>query len=83
MYSYLVTARIKGKDEYQFLIYNGPKLELPFRGIEVPLEKGTKFGVRPSSNGKHIRLVMGDDVNRVFTIPPEVAQKIAKRSAAI
>jgi hypothetical protein len=77
MYSCLV-ARIKGEDEYDFFTYTGPMIMLPFRGIEIPLSKGEKFGVRKSSNGKSIRLILGDDLNRVFTIDLETAKKIAR-----
>ena len=77
MYSCLV-ARIKGEDEYDFFTYTGPMIMLPFRGIEIPLSKGEKFGVRKSSNGKSIRLILGDDLNHVFTIDLETAKKIAR-----
>ena len=83
MYSSLIKARIKGEDEYDWFSYTGPIIMLPFRGIDIPLAKGEKFGVRKSSNGKQIRLVMGDDLNRVFTITLEQAQAIAKHSSQV
>jgi hypothetical protein len=80
MWSQLVVqAAIKGEEHYQFFTYHGPTIKLPYRGIEVPLEKGQKFGVRKSADGKKIRLIFDDEVNRVFTLPLEVAQKIAKK----
>lgn len=81
MYSCLV-ARIKGTDEYEWFTYSGPTLDLQYRGILIPLAKGQKFGVRKSSNNKDIRLVLGDDINRVFTISLDTAKKIAKNCGA-
>lgn len=81
MYSHLITkvaAAIKPVESYQFYTYVGKPMQIPYRGIEVPLTKGQKFGVRKSANGKKIRLVMGDEVNRVFTIDLALAQKLAK-----
>ncbi len=81
MYSHLITkvvAAIKPAESYQFYTYKGKPMQIPYRGIEVPLTKGQKFGVRKSANGKKIRLVMGDEVSRVFTIDLELAKKLAK-----
>jgi len=84
MWSQLVVeAAIKPAENYDFFIYKGPTLQVPYRGIEVPLMKGQRFGVRKSRDGKKIRLVMDDEVNRVFTIPLELAQKIAKKVEAV
>jgi len=77
MYSCLV-ARIKGEDEYDFFTYKGKPIDVPFRGITRTLEKGQRFGVRKSSNGKQIRLVFEGDLTRVMTIDLATAQKIAK-----
>lgn len=77
MYSCLV-ARIKGADEYDFFVYKGKPMEIPFRGITRTLEKGQRFGVRKSSNGKQIRLVFDQDLTRVCTIDLKTAQRIAK-----
>lgn len=80
MYSALVvTAAPRAAGAYQFFTYHGPTIKLPYRGIEVPLEKGQKFGVRKSADGKKIRLIFDDEVNRVFTLPLATAQKIAKK----
>lgn len=82
MYSYLV-ARIKGEGEYTWFKYKGPLVMLPFRGISVGLAAGEVFGVRPSSDGKHIRLVLQGDINRVFTIDLELAHTLAKKCEVI
>ncbi len=79
-----VTALIKPKGDYQWFTYTGKKpLELPYRGIEVPLEKGQRFGVRRSANKKQIRLVMGDEVNRVFTLTLELAKALGRACEAL
>lgn len=80
MYSNLiVVAAPKGAEHYQYFKFIGKRaIDLPYRGIEIPLEPGQRFGVRKSRDGKKIRLVLDDDVNRVFTLPIELANKIAK-----
>ena len=78
MYSHLVHAAIKPAENYTWFVYQGRQMDLPFRGIQVPLMKGQKIGVRKSANGKQIRLVMGDEITRVFTLDLPTAQKIAK-----
>ncbi|QDH83642.1 hypothetical protein [Achromobacter phage Motura] len=77
-----VQARIKDEDEYDWFRYTGPATELDFRGKPEALSKGAVFGVRPSSNGKHIRLVFKDKPTRVFTLPMDQAQRIAKHVKA-
>jgi hypothetical protein len=87
MYSFLIQstpaviqARILPEGTYDWFTYKGNKpVPLNFRGKEVLVEKGMKFGVRPSSNGKNIRLIFKDDPNRVFTISQEQANKLAKK----
>jgi hypothetical protein len=72
-------ARIKGEDEYEFFTFKAKEpVEIEFRGKPVTISKGTKFGVRPSSNGKNIRLIFPNDKTRVMTLSPEQAQKLAK-----
>jgi hypothetical protein len=79
MYSFLLEAAPKGEEAYDWFVYKkGPTIALDFRGSPREITKGTKFGVRPSSNGKFVRLVFPGDVNRVITVPYEVAQKLAK-----
>lgn len=79
MYSYLLRARIKSEDEYDFFTFDGKKpVTVNFRGHPVTITKGTRFGVRPSSNGKHIRLVFPNDPTRVITIDLPTAQELAK-----
>lgn len=77
MYS-CVVARIKGEDEYDWLVYTGKALEIPFRGITRTLNKGQVFGVRRSSSGKQIRLVFENDLTRVSTIKLDLAQRIGR-----
>lgn len=78
MYSFCV-ARVKAEDEYEWFSYNGSKpVELMFRGSPFLLEKGQRFGVRPSSSEKHIRLVFKDYPTRVFTLTMKQAQTLAK-----
>lgn len=75
----MVDARIKGGDEYDHFVYNGTRpVRVEFRGKPVIIDKGTEFGVRPSSNRKDIRLVVGDDLTRVITLTNEQAQALAK-----
>lgn len=73
-------ARIKDEDEYHWLKYTGKPLSLKFRGTPVPLGKGTRIGVRYSSNKKDKRLVIdapGFGLTKVFTLTPELEQRLA------
>ena len=89
MYSCLVTktsvtALVKPASSYQWFTFTSKKpIELPYRGIEVPLTKGMKFGVRRSADKKKIRLVLGDEVNRVFTLSLDTAKAIARACEAL
>lgn len=81
MYAYLLNARVKPEADYQFYEYNGAKpVIVDFRGNPITISKGTRFGVRPSSNGKHIRLVFPNDPTRVITLDLDLdtAQQLAK-----
>lgn len=81
MYSFLVTkvdAAIKPAENYDWFTYTGPSLELPYRGSMIAINRNQRFGVRKSANQRHIRLVLGDDVNKVFTVEQDVANKLAK-----
>jgi len=78
MHSFLL-ARIKPESDYEFFTYDGAKpVTVDFRGNPVTIKQGTRFGVRPSSNGKHIRLVFPNDPTRVITIDLATAQKLAR-----
>lgn len=77
MYSCLV-AKVFGEEKYEFFKYGGPPIEIPFRGITRTLEKGQRFGVRKSSNGKQIRMVFQGDPTRVMTLDLALAKKIAR-----
>jgi hypothetical protein len=83
MYSFMITesqleARIKPESDYAFFTYQGPAMTVEFRGHPIPISKGDRFGVRPSSNGKFIRLVFPNDPTRVITIDQAEAAKLAK-----
>jgi len=86
MYSFLTTAAvkkvealIKGEGVYQFFQYRGTKpVVLNFRGKEEYIEKGDKFGVRKSANGKQIRLIRPGAETRVFTLTSDQANSLAK-----
>ena len=83
MYSYvvesIVEARIKPEDAYEWFQYNGARpVALEFRGNAVSIKPGDSFGVRKSANGKEIRLVRPNDINRVITLTLDQAQKLAK-----
>jgi len=78
MYSFLIQARPKPEAAYQFFTYKGKRpVTVNFRGTDIKIENGTKFGVRPSSNGKFIRLIFPGDQNRVLTIDEATAKKLA------
>jgi hypothetical protein len=78
MYSFLITSRIKSGDEYDWYVYKGNKpVKVEFRGKSIKIEEGQKFGVRPSSSGKEIRLVFPNDLTRVITIDLATANKLA------
>lgn len=73
------TARIKPTADYDMFTYNGKRpIALDFRGKEVMLERGMRFGVRKSADGKKIRLILDSDANRVFTISLDTAKQLAK-----
>lgn len=88
MYSFLtsntavnspISAVIKSEAHYNFFTYTGARaVNLEFRGQPVPIKNGDVFGVRPSSNKKHIRLIRRNDPNRVITLSVEQASKLAK-----
>lgn len=65
------TALVKGHDSYSWFSYTNTKpLTLKSQGgSTLLLNKGDKFGTRPSGNGKFIRLI-GEDTGptRVFTL---------------
>jgi hypothetical protein len=79
MYSFLLESRIKPETDYDFYTYKGKDpVTVEFRGNPVVIDTGQRFGVRKSSNGKMIRLVLPDNVNRVLTIDIPTATKLAK-----
>jgi hypothetical protein len=86
MYSFLTVARrvdveaaIKSEDVYSFFTFKGSKpVALNFRGKEEYIEKGDKFGVRKSANGKQIRLIRPGAETRVFTLTMDQANALAR-----
>jgi len=78
MYSFLV-AKVKGEEHYEWYTYNGSKpVALSFRGQPYQVEKGQRFGVRPSHSEKDIRLIFKDAPTRVFTLTLKQAKQLAK-----
>lgn len=76
---FTVTARPRPEDAYTFFTYKGSKpVVVNYRGTDYQIEKGSRFGVRPSRNGKFIRLIFPNDPNRVLTIDPDTANKLAR-----
>lgn len=74
-----VTALIKGEDHYQWFLYTSPKsVDVNFRGRDIQIVKGTKFGVRLSADKSKIRLIFSQDPTRVLTISQAQAQALAK-----
>lgn len=73
-------ARIKGDDEYKWFRYKGEDLELPWRNsLTETLSKGDVFGVRWSSNGKNMRLILKRlGTTKVFTIDQSTADHLRK-----
>lgn len=79
MYAYLLEAKPFTEERYQFFTYTGKQpVPVDFRGKTFQIMKGTRFGVRPSTNGKSIRLIFPENHTRVFTIDLPTAQKLAK-----
>jgi hypothetical protein len=66
------------KETYEFFVY---KKRTPFifnfKDKTYEINKGTKFGVCPSSNDKFINLIIEGD-SKVLTITYEQAQKLSK-----
>lgn len=85
MYSFLlqaadaVIARPRPEEAYKFFTYTGKKpVAVSFRGQEISIGKGDRFGVRPSRNGKFIRLIFPNEPTRVITIDQETANLLAR-----
>lgn len=79
MHSFLIESAPKGEEHYDFFTYRGKvPVAVNFRGQDYRVMNGMRFGVRPSSNKKFIRLIFPENKNRVFTIDLETAKKLAK-----
>ena len=82
MFSYLIENAIKPEENYEFFVYTGKEpVVVEFRGKPMQIKKGDRFGVRKSSNGKQIRLVIPSwgGLTKVITLTLEQAQKLAKK----
>ena len=78
-----VTALIKGADIYTWYIWQGKdEYMVTVDAKRQPiLDKGDKFGLRPSSNGKLIRMVTEKDgITKVATIGDEEYKNLIKKS---
>ena len=79
MYAFLIESRPLSEDRYEFFTYQGKKpIQVEYRGAPISIEKGTRFGVRPSTNGKFIRLIFPDQPTRVLTIDHNTAKNLAR-----
>lgn len=81
MFSFLV-ARVKPAADYDFFVFNGKvPVVVEYRGVPYEVTRGQRFGVRPSSNKKQIRMIFENEPSRVFTITLDTARKLAKHVA--
>src|SRR4051812_44460907 len=78
-------AVIKDESHYSWYRYTSNKpMHVDFRGKPVTLKQGEIFGLRPSSNGKSIRLVVKSlGVNRVITIDEDERKSLESKSTGI
>lgn len=78
MYSFLIKSAVLPEAAYDYFTYDGSKpVEVDFRGRKISIDKGTRFGVRPSTNGRHIRLIFPSDPTRVITLDMKTATQLA------
>ena len=83
MYAFLIEARPFTEERYDFFTYTGDKpVAVTYKGVDYQIMKGMRFGVRPSSNGKFIRLIFPQNHTKVFTIDLPTAKKLAKFARA-
>ena len=82
----LIEARVKGNDEYEWMIFTGKVIEATNdKGRTLKLVKGDKYGARRSSSGggKFIRLVTEKEgLTKVFTCDDVLAAYLGKNSKA-
>ena len=79
MFSFLIQSKIFSPSRYEWFTYVGrTPVEVSFRNKPIMIEKGMRFGVRKSVNGKDIRLIFDNDPNRVITLSLDQAQALAK-----
>lgn len=79
MYSFLLKSAVLPEAAYDFFTYGGSTpVTVDFRGKPIEIKKGTRFGVRPSTNGQNIRLIFPKDPTRVLTIDLATAKKLSR-----
>lgn len=80
-----VESLVKPDSSYQWFQYRGKALLLKSKlGTTYTLQKGESFGVRKSSSGKQIRMIIQElGPSKVFTLDLETAQKLARTSIPI
>jgi hypothetical protein len=79
MYSFLLKSAVLPEQAYDFFVYQGQKpVVVDFRGKPIEIKKGTRFGVRPSTSGKHVRLIFPSDPTRVITLDERASRELAK-----
>ncbi len=61
---------------YQFFTYKGTK---PFPLGTTSLVAGTKFGVKPSPDGRQCNLILSSNPRRVMTLNLAQATKLSKQ----
>lgn len=71
MYSFLLK---KTEENFDWFTYSGRSLKIT---SSVTLEKGTKFGVRQSSDPDMVRVTIASN-DRVYLVPLEKARALAK-----
>ena len=71
MYSFLLK---RTEDDFDWFTYGGRSLKIT---ASITLEKGTKFGVKQSSDPDMVRFTLASN-DRVFLVPLEKARTIAK-----
>lgn len=79
--SHIETALIKGAELYHFRVYTGRPISTS-GARQASLESGDVIGVRKSSNGREVRLVLPrlgpKYLNLVHTLTPDDQQTLSK-----
>ena len=77
-----IVALIKPNENYQWYVWKGTDRPMESKhGIKHTLKKGERFGMRPSSNGKFIRLIFEElGTTKVFTLGEGESMELVKKS---